>query len=327
MERAFNDDRRPKLIASLHEPIHRQTSVNSNQSLACAFRLTLSFSFFLSLSLSLSIGLIAHGITTPIDVVKTRMQTEPKKYNKGMKSATLQLVKEEGPMYLLTGLAPTVVGYGLEGAMKFGVYEAFKPICSMFIKNMAASFLIASIFAGAIASVMLCPMESTRIRLVTEPKFANGLLSGLSRLIQEEGLAAQFSGVYAMLAKQIPYTMMKQVTFDIFATLLYSLAAKFDLSDMDGLKILISFAAAFCASVLACIGSQPGDMLLTQTYRGSSNRGVRRIAADIYKADGIGGFFTGTGARLVHVVSIITTQLMIYDFVKQGLGLPASGSH
>jgi solute carrier family 25 phosphate transporter 3 len=41
----------------------------------------------------------------------------------------------------------------------------------------------------------------------------------------------------------------------------------------------------------------------------------------------VGGFFVGTGARLVHVVSIITSQLMVYDVVKQALGLPATGSH
>ena len=44
----------------------------------------------------------SHGITTPIDVVKTRMQADPKKYNKGMIVATSDIIKEEGPGTLLS---------------------------------------------------------------------------------------------------------------------------------------------------------------------------------------------------------------------------------
>ena len=35
---------------------------------------------------------------------------------------------EEGPAALLTGMGPTIVGYGAEGAFKFGAYEALKPV-------------------------------------------------------------------------------------------------------------------------------------------------------------------------------------------------------
>jgi len=70
----------------------------------------------------------SHGMTTPIDVVKTRMQINPKKYGNNVASAAKTLVKEEGVGILAQGLAPTVVGYGIEGALKFGLYELFKPI-------------------------------------------------------------------------------------------------------------------------------------------------------------------------------------------------------
>jgi solute carrier family 25 (mitochondrial phosphate transporter), member 3 len=59
---------------------------------------------------------ISHGITTPVDVVKTKIQADPQKYNKGMLRATADILKEEGPGVLLGGLGPTVVGYGIEGS-------------------------------------------------------------------------------------------------------------------------------------------------------------------------------------------------------------------
>ena len=64
---------------------------------------------------------ISHGITTPIDVVKTKIQANPRKYNKGMAASALDIIKSDGPGALLGGLGPTVVGYGVEGAMKVNI--------------------------------------------------------------------------------------------------------------------------------------------------------------------------------------------------------------
>lgn len=57
----------------------------------------------------------SHGCTTPIDVVKTRIQSEPEVFNQGLLDAATTIVKEDGPQTLLSGLVPTVLGYGFEG--------------------------------------------------------------------------------------------------------------------------------------------------------------------------------------------------------------------
>ena len=128
------------------------------------------------------------------------------KYDKGMLAATVDIVKTDGAGTLLSGLGPTVVGYGIEGAMKFGVYEVAKPIFAnlMGSENKKVAFLGASILAGAVAALLLCPMESLRIKQVTDPGYADeSLLTGLPKLIGAEGVMALFGGVAAMLAKQV----------------------------------------------------------------------------------------------------------------------------
>lgn len=65
---------------------------------------------------------ISHGITTPIDVVKTRMQTDSTLANISPPNAALKIIEDEGAVALTAGLSPTVIGYGIEGALKFGVY-------------------------------------------------------------------------------------------------------------------------------------------------------------------------------------------------------------
>lgn len=244
-----------------------------------------------------------------------------------MHAAALSILKTEGPSALLAGLGATVVGYGIEGAMKFGVYEVMKPVMANFVKDTTTAFIIASIIAGAVASILLCPMESARIRVVTDPDYKGlSLVECLPRLVKEDGFIKLFGGLWAMLSKQIPYTMAKQVSFDIVATMLYGIFAERGLKKTD-IKWVVSVLAAFVASIFACISSQPGDMILTETYKGKSGSGFFGVIGNIYNSGGAPAFFTGTGARIVHVSSIITSQLVVYDIVKQLLGLPATGSH
>jgi len=288
---------------------------------------------------------ISHGWTTPLDVIKTKMQQTPEKYSSGMLAAARAIVAAEGAGVLLTGLAPTVVGYGIEGAAKFGLYEAFKALLAPveWLDKFSAK-LLASVIAGAFAAVLLCPMEEARIKMVGDASWAKeNLVSGMTRLILEGGVMSTFVGLPAMLLKQIPYTMGKQVSFDIIAEFFYSLSARQKRWTADELRWTISVLSAFCASIVACLASQPGDVLLTETYGGghgghghdtnnnkASNKSVRSVGdiiRDVHAKHGPGGFYLGLQARLSHVASIITSQLVINDVIKTALGLPATGSH
>ena len=132
------------------------------------------------------------------------------------------------------------------------------------------------------------------------------------------------------------------MSFDVFAGMLYAFfnSVQESMTLAEGqIKWAVSILAAFLASLVACIFSQPGDMILTETYRPKKvdklnpTTKVRSFVDTIRKLLTEGGMenvenlFMGTGARIVHVGLIITSQLVIYDQVKQILGLPATGSH
>lgn len=276
--------------------------------------------------------------------------TTQKYKGKGLVGATIQICRdteEGGPATLLKGLGPTILGYGIEGAMKFGAYEVSKPVFKALLgeQRKVLAFMMASFLAGAIAAVLLVPMESLRIKQVTDPSYKeDNIVTGLPRIFRDDGFWVTMSGVWAMLAKQVPYTFGKQVSFDLVAKSLYSVleSLKESLSALSPTqsKWIVSLLSAFCASIAACLCSQPGDMILTETYNsgkpGSAGRKKKKsstpgnfgkVVSDIYGRGGVPEFFRGTQARLVHVGMIITSQLMVYDLVKQMLGLPATGSH
>lgn len=53
----------------------------------------------------------------------------------------------------------------------------------------------------------MTPLEATRIRLVSDPKFASGLFTGFAKLAAEGGIREMYAGFIPILFKQIPYAL------------------------------------------------------------------------------------------------------------------------
>ncbi|CAB9496369.1 Phosphate carrier protein, mitochondrial [Seminavis robusta] len=283
----------------------------------------------------------SHAIPTPIDVVKTRKQVDPELQELGFVQATQKIVKDEGVGTLLAGLGPTVFGYLLEGSMKFGVYEALKPVVKRGLGSLAEAtslailrsqmiaFIVSGCIAGTAASIVLCPMEALRIRLVSEPDFApKGWIQGGRRMIKREGVLSLWRGIAPQTFKQVPYTVTKNVSFDYFTKLAYRTAIAYGFSMNHATKFTIPVVSAILASILSCISSQPGDTLLSLvSARQKENRSASDIARDILRSEkGFRGFFVGLNCRLYHVGIIVTLQLVLYDVLKRLCGGIATGS-
>lgn len=68
--------------------------------------------------------------------------------------------------------------------------------------NRTAVYLASAGAAEFFADIALCPLEATRIRLVSEPTFANGLVGGFGKILKTEGVGAFYSGFGPILFKQ-----------------------------------------------------------------------------------------------------------------------------
>lgn len=312
---------------------------------------------------------LSHGIATPLDVIKTKMQANRKKFKSGFLNAAISIVQtnDGGIGVLLSGLVPTLLGYGVEGAVKFGMYESFKPVFVEILnaQDKTIPYLAASVGAGAAASLLLVPMERKRIEAVTTsnsssnhgdeddgPALSGAGGMGAIMIDTKQGMTSLFYGYNTMLLKQVPYTMTKQVSFDLFATNLFAWATTYNTLVVslptEQVKFCITTTSAFLASILACLSSQPGDVLLTKLYQQQQERhtvtpnssttttmtkttakcaSCNSMWKEVYREEGLGGLFlTGLSARLAHVGTIVTMQLLVYDYLKQLLGLPATVS-
>ncbi|KAL0485806.1 mitochondrial phosphate carrier protein MIR1 [Acrasis kona] len=275
---------------------------------------------------------ITHGALTPVDVVKTRIQLEPERYSSGMVNAFRTVIKEEGAGALLTGIGPTFAGYFLQGAFKFGGYEFWKKTLIESVgletaqNNRTAIYLTSSAIAEFFADVALCPLEATRIRLVSQPGYANGLVGGFSRILKEEGVVRGFySGFGPILFKQIPYTMAKFVVYEIAAENIYKAIGKSKDQMSSGANDAVNLGSGMIAGAAAAVISQPADTLLSKINKtkGAEGESISSRLVGMSKQLGVKGLFLGLGPRIVMVATLTAGQFAIYGRIKEALGATA----
>lgn len=149
------------------------------------------------------------------------------------------------------------------------------------------------------ADILLTPLEATRIRLVSDRKYATGLVSGFTRLAREGGIRDMYAGFLPILCKcvvfrlypaakngfaddiryasahphrQIPYALGQFTVNEYCHELVYrqmSEERKAHLSRTE--NISISLGSGIIAGFAAAVLSQPADTLLSQVGAGRSH--------------------------------------------------------
>ena len=274
---------------------------------------------------------ITHGALCPVDVVKTRIQMDPVKYNQGMIGGFKQIIAAEGAGALASGLGPTVMGYFIQGWFKFGGVEFFKVNITKSVgdesawKNKTGIYLLSAACAEFIADIFLCPLEATRIRLVAQPDFGSGLMDAAPKIMAQDGFVRGFySGFGPILFKQVPYTMAKFAvqgkTQDITAA-----SMGIDASSLKGSgKLAMGIWSGVIAGVAAAIISHPADTLLSLINKSETAGGTGSVASRLVNLATEMGFkklcLTGLGARCVMIGTLTAGQFAIFDIVLDMTG-------
>ncbi|XP_078167027.1 mitochondrial phosphate carrier protein 3, mitochondrial-like [Carex rostrata] len=270
---------------------------------------------------------LTHTAMTPLDVVKCNMQIDPTKYKSTMSGFNI-LHKEQGLRGFFKGWSPTLLGYSMQGASKYGFYEFFKKYYSDMAgpehaaKYKTLIYLAGSASAEVIADVALCPMEAVKVRVQTQPGFARGLQDGLPKIIRAEGFAGLFKGQVPLWGRQIPYTMMKFASFENIVELIYKKAIPVPKEECSKpLQLGISFAGGYIAGIFCALISHPADNLVSFL-----NNSKGATVGDAVKNLGLLGLFTrGLPIRIVMIGTLTAAQWVIYDAFKVSVGLPTTG--
>jgi len=266
---------------------------------------------------------ITHTAVVPLDLVKCRIQVDPGKY-KGIFQAGRLTVAEEGARGLSKGWAPTAIGYSMQGVCKFGFYEVFKVLYSNLIGEersylyRTSLYLAASASAEFFADIALAPMEAVKVRVQTQPGFANTLREGAPKLYAAEGIHGFYKGLPPLWMRQIPYTMMKFACFERTVEALYKYVVPKPRADCSKPEqLVVTFAAGYIAGVFCAIVSHPADTVVSKL-----NNDVGSTAIGAAKELGMRGLWKGLGPRIIMIGTLTALQWFIYDSVKVAFRLP-----
>lgn len=290
-------------------------------------------------------------------MVKTRIQVDDAMKGLGMLRAGRAVVANEGAAALLTGFGPTAVGYLVyvshlarpwatsgretgragrliprrQGGTKFAGYEFFKKHFiglaggpDRAVPSRTAIYLSASATAEFFADIALCPLEATRIRLVSQRGYAPGLASGFTRMAREEGLRGFYSGFVPLLFKQVPYACGQFAVHEWANELIYRAMgpdrkAKLSRVEATGVELTSGIVAGVAAAVL----SHPADTLLSAVNKGAGDKRQSTTSRMFTLAREFGPvrlMTTGLAPRIVMTCGLVAGQFVVYAQAKALVG-------
>lgn len=323
---------------------------------------------------------IPHVLMAPVDIVKCRLQVGEYRsihsgllslWNEALTAASAADVNASGrrsssPLLLIRkclavlgvlyrGWVPTIIGYCLQGALKFGFYEYFRYRFAMMIPfhllltYLTWVFVFASACAELIADVALAPWETVKVRMQTQPRnrpnsptliqsiaSADSMRDVMTSIwFFEGGMSAYFRCLVPLWCRQVPYTVVKFTTFEksvvLIRWLLFSPSSAHPSphSPDEGSggnagwqRLVVALLAGYLAGTLCAIVSQPADVVVSKLTAAQSNdaddkrQGKKANWLTIVKEIGFRGTWKGLSARVLLVGTLSGAQWAIYDSFK-----------
>ncbi|KAJ2635335.1 Cu/Pi carrier [Coemansia sp. RSA 1286] len=282
-------------------------------------------------------GILACGTThfsmTPIDMLKCRLQVNPQAY-KGIIDGLRKVSKSPvGFRGLYLGGTATLLGYSLQGMGKYGFYEYFKYTYGQIVgadtaaRHKTLLYLGASATAEFLADLMLCPLETIKVRMQTAIPGTQigGFAATLQQILSTEGVHGFYKGIGPLWFRQIPYTMVKFASFENIVEMIYKQILNrpkdtFSKSQQLG----VTFAAGYMAGILCAVVSHPADTIvskLNSVGKAAENKSVASIVREL----GFTGIWTGLAPRIFMIGTLTAAQWFIFDSFKVKTGLPTTG--
>lgn len=272
-------------------------------------------------------GMLSAGTThlaiTPLDVLKVNMQVYPVKY-KSISTCFSTILREQGPSAFRRGWSGKFLGYGSQGACRFGLYEYFKKIYSNVLIDQNKSFVyfVSSASAEVIANVVLCPFEAIKVRVQAQPHFAKGLADGFPKLYASEGIRGLYKGLIPLWGRNLPFSMVMFSTFEHSVNFLYQNVIQRKKEDCSRPQQLgVTCLAGYAAGSIGSIISNPADNIVASLY----NKKADSLGMVVKKIGFVKLFTRSLPIRIMLVGPAVTLQWLFYDSIKVLSGLPTSG--
>ncbi|EGR53092.1 uncharacterized protein TRIREDRAFT_74421 [Trichoderma reesei QM6a] len=289
----------------------------------------------------LSAGTIATLVVHPLDIVKTRMQSEffpscPPGVSTSSASAASQNLSTVAMLRSLSnnpkpfsslyrGLVPNLSGNALSWASFFFFKTRFEDLLTLArgtSRPTPSDFFVASALAGAATSVLSNPIWVVKTRMLASDKGAKGaypsMWSGFRTIYATEGV----SGLYRGLGVSMIGVSHGAVQFAVYepAKRLYFARRKRMGTDNGRMTTEATVAISSVSKLVAGAVTYPYQVLRSrlQVYHADEKfgKGFRGVVRMTWQQEGIRGFYRGLIPGVVRVMPSTWVTFLVYENVR-----------
>jgi solute carrier family 25 (mitochondrial ornithine transporter) member 2/15 len=155
------------------------------------------------------------AVGQPFDTVKVRAQTATTEAERRVLGALRSLIRSEGALALWRGSVPALWSALIENSVVFTANGALKRVfagsATVSDEDLSLSqhFLIGAL-SGCFSATAICPPEVLKVRAqhrASSPAYQSSL-TALRSVVREEGVRGLFSGLPALLARDVPFNAL-----------------------------------------------------------------------------------------------------------------------
>ncbi|KAI8377562.1 mitochondrial carrier domain-containing protein [Radiomyces spectabilis] len=272
-------------------------------------------------------ALFTSFLVTPLDVVKTRLQsqaghhlTNGLQFN-GTWDGVTKIVRHEGTFSLWRGLSASLAMAIPSTVIYFVGYDYVREQTqkSRFAHTAIHDYspLWAGGMARAIAAATISPIElfRTRLQAAEGRQDFKSVLNGVVRMVEHNGFRSLWRGFLPTMLRDVPFSAVYWMGYE---KIKHRLKAIDGYGEEDTLSnFQISFAAGASSGMIAAVLTTPFDVLKTQRQVNSSKDMsftliTRRILAD----EGWKGFLRGVVPRVMKVAPSCAIMISSYEVGK-----------
>mmetsp|Transcript_13046 Transcript_13046/g.19196 ORF Transcript_13046/g.19196 Transcript_13046/m.19196 type:complete len:302 (-) Transcript_13046:262-1167(-) len=195
---------------------------------------------------------------------------------------------------------------------------------SMLATSAAAPSLLNQVgMAGGAAVITVSfihPIDVIKTRIQISPEYSKlGMGGTAGKIVSSDGVAALWNGVNAAWLREASYTSLRLGLYE-------PCKVAFGCTTPETTTFIKKFAAGSAAGALGSLAGNPFDVLKTKmmTAEGAGTPSLGKTAVELFKNQGIGGFYRGIDSNVMRAMVLNGTKMACYDQAK-GLVVQVTG--
>ncbi len=263
-------------------------------------------------------------ITTPMEVVKTRLQVTSPGRLRGVFSTARAIVRGDGFSALWRGLAPSLLMSLPSSALYFTLYDELRwRLEGAGGGAAAAAPMLAGASCRGVVAMVVAPLELARTRAMATSG-AGGAGGAVWRALRAEvaarGPGALWRGWAPTLARDVPFSALYWLAYERAKEALAPSAAPRTAASAWA----ASFACGLGAGVLAAAATTPFDVVKTRRQAegggvgggGGGQQGLARALGAVWREEGARGLMAGATMRMARVGPACAIMISSYELGK-----------